>query len=264
MSLLYVAVALLYGLAAWLHLPQGAPAARSRVGRGLLAVALVLHAVAIVRGTVTPAGLDLSFPQALSVVAWLTVVVSAAAGLLRNLPAVANIVLPVAALCALAPLAGGTPHRFAHTGEASAALHIGVALVGYALLVVAALQALLLLGLERRVHRGTARSQGDGDLPLLTLERLLFRLVLAGFALLSLTLASGLVFSEQVFGRPLTFTHKNVLSLAGFAAFAVLLFGRWRYGWRGRRALYAVVGSTALLLLGYLGSKFVTQVLLGR
>lgn len=264
LSLLYVAVALLYGLAAWLHLPHGARAARGRAARALLAVALVLHAVAIVRGAVTPAGLDLSFPQALSVVAWLTVLVTAAAGLLRNLPALANIVLPVAALCALAPLAGGTPHRFAHMGEASAALHIGVALVGYAFLVVAALQALLLLGLERRVHRGTARSQGDGELPLLTLERMLFRLVLAGFVLLSVTLASGLVFSEQVFGRPLTFTHKNVLSLAGFAAFAVLLFGRWRYGWRGRRALYAVVGSTALLALGYLGSKFVAQVLLGR
>ena len=200
----------------------------------------------------------------MSVVAWLTVLVTTIAGLMHKLPAVATVVLPVAALCALAPLAGGTPHRFARAADTWAAIHIGVALVGYALLVVAALQALLLLGLERRVHRGMARAQGDGDLPVLTLERLLFRLVQAGFVLLALTLASGLVFSEQVFGRPLTFTHKNVLSLAGFAAFGILLFGRWRYGWRGRPALYAVVGSTVLLLLGYLGSKFVAQVLLGR
>ncbi|MET0209231.1 MAG: cytochrome c biogenesis protein CcsA [Burkholderiaceae bacterium] len=260
MILLYVAVALLYGLAAW----HGARPARGRAAMLLLAVALALHAVTLVRAAITPAGIDLSFPQALSVVAWLTVLVTAATGLLRKLPGVANVVLPVAAVCALSPLAGGTPHRFAYAGETLAAVHIGVALVGYAFFVVAALQSLLLLGLERRVHRGAARAQGDGGLPLLTLEHLLFRLVLAGFVLLSLTLASGLVFSEQVFGRPLTFTHKNLFSLAGFAAFAVLLFGRWRYGWRGRRALLAIVGSTLLLLIGYLGTKFVSQVVLGR
>ncbi len=71
-------------------------------------------------------------------------------------------------------------------------------------------------------------------------------------------------FSEEVFGKPVTFTHKNLFSVLGWLAFAVLLFGRWRYGWRGRRALYWIVGGTTLLVLGYLGSKFVAEVLLGR
>mgnify|MGYP003481659366 CR=1 FL=1 len=67
-----------------------------------------------------------------------------------------------------------------------------------------------------------------------------------------------------VFGKPMTFNHKNLFSLLGWLAFATLLFGRWRYGWRGRRALYWVFGGTALLVLGYLGSKFVGEILLGR
>jgi ABC-type uncharacterized transport system permease subunit len=62
----------------------------------------------------------------------------------------------------------------------------------------------------------------------------------------------------------MAFNHKNLFSLLGWIAFAVLLFGRWKFGWRGRRALYWVLGGTALLVLGYLGSKFVAEILLGR
>ena len=92
----------------------------------------------------------------------------------------------------------------------------------------------------------------------------MFRLVGLGFALLTATLVSGFLFSEEVFGRPLTFTHKNVFSVAGWLTFGVLLFGRWRYGWRGRRALRWILTGTLLLVLGYLGSKFVSEVLLRR
>mgnify|MGYP000061450866 CR=1 FL=1 len=84
------------------------------------------------------------------------------------------------------------------------------------------------------------------------------------FVLLTLTLVSGILFSEQLFGKPVEFTHKNVFSVAGWLAFAILLFGRWRYGWRGRTALKWILGGTFLLALGYLGSKFVLEILLRR
>jgi len=258
--LLYVVVAALYGACVWLRKPPARPAAAT----SLVAVALVLHAITIVRAVFTPEGMDLSFPQALSLVAWLTVIVALLSGLLGKLPAVGNVILPVAALCALVPLAGGAPHRFAYAGESWAAIHIGVALVGYALFTVAALQALLLTGLEKRLHSGVALPESDGTVPLLTLERFMFRLVGAGFVLLTLTIVSGLVFSEEVFGRPVTFTHKNVFSVLGWLTFGILLFGRWRYGWRGRPALYWILAGTALLVLGYLGSKFVLEVILRR
>ena len=60
-------------------------------------------------------------------------------------------------VCALAPAAGESPHRFAYAGEPWAAVHIAVALLAYALFVVAALQALVLIGLEARLRRGLAR-----------------------------------------------------------------------------------------------------------
>ena len=111
---------------------------------------------------------------------------------------------------------------------------------------------------------GLADATARGVPPLLTLERYMFRLLAFGFVLLTLALASGIVFSEQLFGKPVTFTHKNVFSVAGWLAFATLLFGRWRYGWRGRTALKWILGGTLLLVLGYLGSKFVSELLLRR
>lgn len=262
--ILLLLAAAFYGAAAWLRhrsARTGAPAWPSTV---LFEMALLLHALSIWRAVVTPEGFDLSFLHALSLVAWLTALVAGLSGVLAKLPAVGNVILPVAAVCALAPLAGGSPHLFPYAGDSLATAHIAVALLAYALFAVAALQALLLTGLEKRLHRGLAPMEAEGSVPLLTLERFLFRLVALGFVLLTVTLASGLLFSEQLFGKPVTFTHKNLFSVLGWLAFAVLLFGRWRYGWRGRRALYWIVGGTTLLVLGYLGSKFVAEILLGR
>jgi ABC-type uncharacterized transport system permease subunit len=122
----------------------------------------------------------------------------------------------------------------------------------------------VLTGIEQRLHRGAPATANPDTPPLLTLENYLFRLITAGFVLLTITLASGIVFSEQLFGKPVTFNHKNVLSVAGWCVFAVLLMGRWRYGWRGRTALKWILGGTLLLVLGYLGSKFVLEVILHR
>ena len=71
--------------------------------------------------------------------------------------------------------------------------------------------------------------------------------------LLTLTLASGMLFSEQIFGRPMLFTHRNVFSLLGWLTFGALLWGRWRYGWRGRVALRWIVAGTVFVFLAYLG-----------
>lgn len=264
MILTYAAVALLYVTATLLRNRAAADARRARTSALMVILALVVQALTLWRAIVTPEGLDLSFSHALSLVAWLTVLVAGFSGVLARLPAVGNVILPVAALCALAPLAGGSPHRFQFGGETLGTIHIAVALVAYALFVVAALQALLLTGLEKRLHRGKALPEDDGSVPLLTLERFLFQLVAAGFVLLTLTLASGLLFSEQLFGKPASFTHKTLFSFLGWLTFGILLFGRWRYGWRGRRALYWILAGTALLVLGYLGSKFVSEILLGR
>jgi len=261
--LLHVVVAALYAAAALALWPTGAPPAPRHRGAGrlLLAAALVVHAFATWNAVVRRDGLDLSFVNAMSLVAGLAVLVAWVTGILRTLPAVIPVVLPVTAVCALLPPIASSTFRFSYADEPWAATHIAVALVGYALLAVVALQALVMMGLERRLHRAIPDVARAAAAPLLTLERYLFRLIGAGFVLLTATLASGILFSEQLFGKPFTLTQKNLFSVAGWLVFGVLLFGRWRYGWRGRTALKWILGGSVLLALGYLGSKFVVAVI---
>jgi len=263
--LLHVLVAVMYAVTAWVRWPRGGAAQRyPGAGRMLLGLALALHAIAIWNAIVLPGGLDLSFVNALSLVAGLAVLAAWLTGVLRTLPGVTSVVLPVAAICALLPPLAASPHRIVFAGDPWAQAHIAIALVAYALFVVVALQALVMTGLEKRLHRGRPAATASATPPLLTLERYMFRMLTIGFALLTLTLASGMLFSEELFGKAVTLTHKNVFSVAGWLAFAVLLFGRWRYGWRGRTALKWILAGTLLLVLGYLGSKFVREVVLGR
>ncbi len=264
MILLYVLAAAAYAAAAWICWPRtGADVVAVRRAGMLVPAGLLLHAAATTTSLVTPEGIDLSLPHALSLVAALTVLVAWSTGLIRALPAIGTVVLPVAVVSVLLPALATNPHRFAYANEPWAAVHIAVALLAYAFFIVAAALALALIGLERRLHRGLADAN-EPPPPLLTLERWLFRLIEAGFLLLTLTLASGALYSEELLGIPFRLNHKFVFSVAGWLTFGALLVGRWRYGWRGRRALRWILVGTGLLLLAYLGSKFVLEVLLKR
>jgi ABC-type uncharacterized transport system permease subunit len=277
MILLHLAVVALYGLAAWAlwptATPPAVPAAQPPAPKWRppapwaswsLPLAVLLHAALMWSSIATPEGLDLSLGNAVSVVAGLAAALAWLSGLLATMPVIGTVVLPVAAAASLLPALMASAHRFPYAAEPWAAIHVAVALVAYALFIVAALQALLLMGLEKRLHRRRPDPGADAMPPLLTLERFLFRLVGAGFLLLTVTLATGILFSEQLFGRPFVFTHKSVFSVLGWLTFGGLLWGRWRYGWRGRVALRWILAGTAFVFLAYLGSKFVLEVVLGR
>jgi len=125
--------------------------------------------------------------------------------------------------------------------------------------------ALLLMALlERRLHDGALPQMLQRLPPLLAMEKVLFRVIWAGFILLTLTLASGVVYSEELFGKAAQFNHKTVFGILSWLIFAALLAGRHIYGWRGRVAVRWTLAGFATLVLAYIGSKFVLEVLLGR
>src|SRR5215467_2225251 len=280
MILLHVAAAALYALTVGALWPQpaaataggAAPSSRATWGFWLLPAALSLHALAVVQDTVTTQGLDFSLLNAISVVGALLAAVAWVSGLLRTVPAIGAIILPVAAtavllpalLPRLSPALFANPHRFAYGAESLAALHVAVALISFAMFLVAAVLAAVVMSLEKRLRHSLLDPAATAVPPLLTLERFLFRLVTVGFVLLTVTLASGMLFTEQLFGKPLTFTHKSVFSVLGWLTFGALLWGRWRYGWRGRVALRWIIAGTIFVFLAYLGEKFVLEVLLRR
>lgn len=140
-------------------------------------------------------------------------------------------------------------------------LHWALGIASYGLFAVAVVHALFMLRAEERIRQAADAHSG---LPLLTLERLTFRFVGAGFVLLSATLLAGLLFDEQLYGAAWKWNHKTVFSVLSWAVFAVLLLGRARFGWRGWRAARLLFTGAALLLLAYVGSRFVLEIILGR
>jgi len=210
------------------------------------------------------------FAQALSATLLLAVLVLWVEDMFVPVRGLDVLVLPAAALCVLLPLAWQGAAISSGTDSTALRLHLLVAMAAYSLLTIAALHAMLMAVLDRRLHSPLqAPRQGFdrvfGQLPpLLALERLLFRLIGAGFVLLTATLVTGVFFSEQLFGRGLRFEHKTVFTIASWLVFAALLGGRLVFGWRGRTALRWTFAGFLMLLLAYVGSRFVLEVVLGR
>ncbi len=231
--------------------------------RAALLAPLVLHGWLLYDG-IFSRELRFGFAQALSVMMFLGIALYWIESLFYSLEGMQPLLLPLAALAVPLPaLFPGLASSGAHAQSTEFKLHLALAMVAYSLFVIALLHATLMAVVERRLH------QKDGGLlgnlpPLLTLEQLLFRVIGAAFFFLTLTLATGIAFSEELFGQPLRFDHKTVFALLSWLTFGLLLAGRWLYGWRGRTALRWTLTGFLMLLFAYVGSRFVLEVLLHR
>jgi ABC-type uncharacterized transport system permease subunit len=282
-SVLYAALAVHFWRTRWstggparIAAPGAAPAAAGLLAweRAALLAPLALHTWLLYADLVAPQALRFGFGQALSVMLWMGVLLYWVESLFYNLDGMQPLVLPLAALAV--PLPGLFPGM---AGGALAAtfefrMHLILGMLAYSVFTIAMLHAVLMAIVERRLHRIHLQSgrEPSGALggpwsslpPLLTLERLLFRLIGAAFILLTLTLVTGVLFSETLFGRAFRFDHKTLFAILSWLTFAVLLAGRTLRGWRGRTALRWTLSGFALLMLAYVGSRFVLEVVLGR
>ncbi len=238
-------------------------AAASRLTDGAARLALLaawlLHALVLATallGDVPRFG----FAPALSITAWLVLTVYAVERqMFPQLQARWGIAALGALTVLLALVFPGTPM---HTSASPwLPLHWALGIASYGLFAAAVVHAWLMMRTEHQMRQATEPHAG---LPLLTLERLTFRFVGGGFALLSATLLAGLLFGEASGGPGWRWDHKTVFSLLAWFAFALLLLGRARFGWRGRKAVRMLYGGSLLLLLAYVGSRFVLEVVLGR
>lgn len=225
--------------------------------------AVVLHGLALATGTEAPGDVDLSLTGAGALVAWVVACLYLIASLWRPIDNLGVVVLPLAALAVLIDWVLPAQAPVALTSRVQG-VHIVVALVAYSLLLLAALQSLMLLAQDSKLKHKHPGGFVRALPSMQAMEEILFQMIALGFALLTVTLVSGIFFSEQVFGQPFKLTHHMLLALLGWAVYAALLVGRWRLGWRGRTAVRWTLGGFTLLLLGYFGSKFVLETVLGR
>lgn len=268
--LLHLLAAALYGALGayfWRALkgksPMAAPRGLSRIEQLLCLAPISLHGW-LLSQQLFPAGtLSFGVGIAISLIVWLAIVVYWLEGFSARLQSLQTLALPVAALGVAAPLVLPGVHAI-HSHSQLFVLHFLVAMLAYALATLAAIHAVFMAFVERRLHSGRLSRVLAGAPPVLTMETLLFRMIGVAFALLTLTLVSGVLFSEALFGRALILDHKTLFAVVSWAIFGTLLFGRLRWGWRGRTALHWTLAGFITLMLAYVGTRFVLEVILGR
>jgi len=230
-----------------------------------MVAAVICHAVSVYGDLFAPTGFNLSFAASTSLILAGTLAVHVAIGYpSRLLHLVARYLAPLAVVVVLLPMLLPAQYVVPYGNQPLFKLHFVVAMLAYVLFTIAALHALLMMAMESWLHQGDLPPEVGGLPPLVRMERWLFRLLLAAFILLTATLISGVFFSEALFAKAFQFNHKTVFAVVSWLIFAWLLFGHWRFGWRGKKAIRLTLIGFVALLLAYIGSKFVLQVLLGR
>ena len=232
-----------------------------RAVRATVVLAWLLHGAVLLVGLLGSPP-RFGFAPALSVTAWLVASVYAVESLFYpQLQTRWTLAALGAATVLLALVFPGTALHA--TASAWLPLHWALGIASYGLFGTAVVHAWFMTRAEERIRLAVDPHSG---LPLLTLERLTFRFVGAGFLLLSATLLVGVAFGEHLYGHGVAWKwdHKTVFSLLSWATFAILLIGRARFGWRGRRAVRVLYVGAGLLFLAYVGSRFVLEIILGR
>lgn len=253
--------------AAWLIASVYRVAPESAGGRRTFALlvaaaAIALHAVVLWRGVAAKPNFALNVAEAASLVGFgIAVIASSTAWLRPKFAGPAALLLAVAGIVAAATNEGARTYGVSNGGW-ELNVHIGLSVLAYSLVTVGTALAMALAMLDRRLRQRQPLGWLSILPPVESLESGMFAALSAGFAALSLALFSGFFFVEDVFGQSLS--RKIILSSLAWAILAILLFGRWRFGWRGRYARNWTLGGFVVLVLAYFGSKIVLENILGR
>lgn len=261
----YLVVGIAIAARVFAHLPAEHALARLNKTWLLLiaAVGITLHASVLYNNIFATAagGLNFSFFNAASLMTWLAAALLLAAAS-KPIESLGIVILPSAAVALALELLFPASHILLTADAAQLRYHIVISILAYSTLSIAALQSVVLW-----IQNKSLRAKHPGGFirsfpPMETMESLLFQMIAIGFFFLTLSLLTGLPQIDNMFAQHQA--HKTILSIIAWCFFAVLLWGRWRFGWRGRTAVRWVLSGFVVLLLAYFGVKLVKELLLGR
>ncbi len=224
--------------------------------------AIVFHGLSLYKIMFTPVGLNMSSFYSLSLIGWLAALLLVLAAVKQPVEKLGIAIFPLAAVVLSLQFFFPGDRIIAPAGIWQLQSHILFSILSISTIFLAAAQATLLYVQDNHLHKkhpgGFIRS-----LPALkTMEDLLFQIIIIGFILLSIALLTGILFIDDLFSKG--HVHKTILSMFAWIVFATLLYGRYQFGWRGRTAIYWTMGGFGSLLLAYVGTKLVLELLLNR
>jgi len=239
---------------------QGSEKPSRSTGIGLGQAGVIVRIFGLTQNILIEGGINLGFFNAGSLVMWIILLLLMLSSLTKPVENLGVVLLPMTIMALAMELYYPTTH-FLPTGSAwGLRVHVLISLLAYSLFSLASVQAVLLSiqdhHLRHRHPGGFIRALP----PLQTMEMLLFEMIGLGFLLLTFALLSGFVFLDDIFAQRMV--HKTVLSIIAWLVFGTLLWGRFRFGWRGLKALTWTLVGFVVLALAYFGSKFVLELLL--
>ncbi|HIQ40070.1 MAG TPA: cytochrome C biogenesis protein [Sulfurivirga caldicuralii] len=222
------------------------------------AAAVILHGLALGQAVIQPSHLLFSWGIGLSTIGWASALMLLAANLTKSIETLGLFVWPLAMVGVVAQHLAGSPHPLPIEYGA----HILLAILAYSILGLATAQAVLYSIQERHFKRHRISQLLKALPPLTLMEKTLYQLLILGFTTLTFALLTGAFFVEDLFAQSLI--HKTFFSITAWIIYALLLWGHFRRGWRGQKAAKATFLAFFLLVLSYLGSQFVLEILLNR
>ncbi len=223
-------------------------------------IALILHILALHFPLIQGAAMSLNFFTLASYVMWFISLILFVTTLKRKIESLAIFILPYTILSMILAMQFSTNLGSFVQMRSGLGLHVLISLLAYSVLLLASFQALLLSYQNMRLH--THQTSGlMRTLPSLEdMEYLLFRFIAVGVVLLTLSLISGFIYLDDLFAQHVA--HKTILSIIAWIVFSVLLFGRWKYGWRGKKAIHWTLAGFIILMIAFFGTKFIQEFVL--
>lgn len=223
---------------------------------------ILLHGILLYQNIVTDTGVNLGVFSAFSLITWTILLLLLISSLSKPVENLGIVLLPLGALAVTLEVRYFSVHLLTDTASTGLTIHILVSMLAYSFFALASVQAVLLAIQDHHLHHRHPGGFIRALPPLQTMETLLFEMIGAGFILLTLALMSGFTFLEDMFAQRLA--HKTILSITAWFVFGTLLWGRFRFGWRGQKALIWTLSGFVVLMLAYFGSKVVIELILSK
>jgi len=228
---------------------------------GMLMVGLVAHAISLYPNIFTIYGLNFNLFNTASLTSFYFMLFYVLFCFYRPILSLGVFATPTAIIGLSLGYFGVAPYAPLTDITPGLESHIILSIAAYCVLLMAAIQALILRFQIRELKHKTKQRFWVNKLPSLqSMESLLFDMILVGFGLLTAALAIGFMYVSDLMAQHIA--HKTVLSILSWLLFGGLLIGHWKYGWRGRRAANMTIIAFVVLAIGFIGSKFVLEMLL--
>lgn len=229
----------------------------------LSTIAILTHMLVLVNSVFTQQGQDLSTVNVALLTCWVIVVSVTTVSLRFPATLLLPVVYGFAAILLLASLF--IPHHIVMTSinvDLGLVIHISLSLLAYCVLIISTLYSIQFMFIDKRLKQRDLAIMTSHLPPLMVVERQLYQLLFVGTGLLTMALASGFLFLDGMFAKEAI--HKTILSIVAWLIYATVALGHKQFGWRGKPVVIAIISASVIVTLGYFGSRFIQEVVLGR